>query len=208
MAIGNAIATQITNGEYDLVLTSGTPSMQAVARANREGRTIHVFGVTAIRSAPASAWTATIPFVTHGTSSGRETAPSHRQFQDREADVSRSADGRRRLEPGGVELGGLYGNGPCGVSRARDHPSGDQRRQHVRRARCRELAGRARSAGTVDRRRQRHDVGDRYALLAARARGSPRSPSRRGARIAERLWMSASTSSRSGDSRVRWRRTC
>jgi putative ABC transport system substrate-binding protein len=47
MAIGNAIATQITNGEYDLVLTSSTPSMQAVARANREGRTIHVFGVTA-----------------------------------------------------------------------------------------------------------------------------------------------------------------
>ena len=47
MAIGNAIATQITNGEYDLVLTSSTPSMQAVARANRDGRTIHVFGVTA-----------------------------------------------------------------------------------------------------------------------------------------------------------------
>ena len=47
MAIGNAIATQITTGEYDLVLTSSTPSMQAVARANREGRTIHVFGVTA-----------------------------------------------------------------------------------------------------------------------------------------------------------------
>src|SRR5262245_52582623 len=35
IAIGNAIATQITNGEYDLVLTSSTPSMQAVARANR-----------------------------------------------------------------------------------------------------------------------------------------------------------------------------
>jgi len=47
MAVGNAIATQITNGQYDLVLTSSTPSMQAVARANRDGRTIHVFGVTA-----------------------------------------------------------------------------------------------------------------------------------------------------------------
>lgn len=47
MAVGNAIATQITNNDYDLVLTSSTPSMQAVARANRDGRTIHVFGVTA-----------------------------------------------------------------------------------------------------------------------------------------------------------------
>jgi putative ABC transport system substrate-binding protein len=47
MAVGSAIATQITNGEYDLVLTSSTPSMQAVAQANRTGRTIHVFGVTA-----------------------------------------------------------------------------------------------------------------------------------------------------------------
>jgi putative ABC transport system substrate-binding protein len=47
IAVGNAIATQIINGAYDLVLTSSTPSMQAVAQANRAGRTIHVFGVTA-----------------------------------------------------------------------------------------------------------------------------------------------------------------
>jgi putative ABC transport system substrate-binding protein len=47
MAVGNAIATQITNSQYDLVLTSSTPSMQAVAQANRNGRTLHVFGVTA-----------------------------------------------------------------------------------------------------------------------------------------------------------------
>jgi len=30
MAVGNAIATQVVNGEYDIVLTSSTPSMQAV----------------------------------------------------------------------------------------------------------------------------------------------------------------------------------
>ena len=47
MAVGNAIATQIVNGEYDLVLTSSTPSMQAVANANREGRVRHVFGIVA-----------------------------------------------------------------------------------------------------------------------------------------------------------------
>ena len=47
MAVGNAIASQIVSGEYDLVLTSSTPSMQAVANANREGRVRHVFGIVA-----------------------------------------------------------------------------------------------------------------------------------------------------------------
>ena len=47
MAIGNAIASEIVGGEYDLVLTSSTPSMQAVANANREGRVRHVFGIVA-----------------------------------------------------------------------------------------------------------------------------------------------------------------
>ena len=47
MAVGNAIASQIVNGEHDLVLTSSTPSMQAVANANREGRVRHVFGIVA-----------------------------------------------------------------------------------------------------------------------------------------------------------------
>jgi ABC-type uncharacterized transport system substrate-binding protein len=47
MAVSNAIATQIVNGDYDLVLTSSTPSMQAVANANQEGRVRHVFGIVA-----------------------------------------------------------------------------------------------------------------------------------------------------------------
>lgn len=47
MSTGVAIARQVTTGEYDLVLTSSTPSMQAVANVNREGKTIHVFGVVA-----------------------------------------------------------------------------------------------------------------------------------------------------------------
>jgi putative tryptophan/tyrosine transport system substrate-binding protein len=47
MATGNAIARQVTTGEFDLVVTSSTPSMQAVANANREGRTNHVFGLVA-----------------------------------------------------------------------------------------------------------------------------------------------------------------
>lgn len=47
MATGNAIARQVTTGEYDLVLTASTPSMQAVANNNRDGRTTHIFGVVA-----------------------------------------------------------------------------------------------------------------------------------------------------------------
>ena len=47
LAAGNAIAKQVTTGEFDLILTSSTPSMQAVANANRDGRTKHVFGLVA-----------------------------------------------------------------------------------------------------------------------------------------------------------------
>jgi ABC-type uncharacterized transport system substrate-binding protein len=47
LATGNAIARQVTTGDFDLILTSSTPSMQAVANANRAGRTKHVFGIVA-----------------------------------------------------------------------------------------------------------------------------------------------------------------
>ena len=43
----NAIATQLTNGEYDMVITASTLSMQTVANANQAGRTKHVFGIVA-----------------------------------------------------------------------------------------------------------------------------------------------------------------
>src|SRR5689334_18324928 len=47
LATANAIAKQITSGQYNMVITSSTLSMQAVANANRAGRTVHVFGITA-----------------------------------------------------------------------------------------------------------------------------------------------------------------
>jgi putative ABC transport system substrate-binding protein len=46
-ATANAIAREITDGHFDLVMTSSTPSLQAVATANKDGRTIHVFGIVA-----------------------------------------------------------------------------------------------------------------------------------------------------------------
>jgi putative ABC transport system substrate-binding protein len=44
---GVTIARQLTNGGYDLVITSSTPSMQAVANNNRGGSVSHVFALVA-----------------------------------------------------------------------------------------------------------------------------------------------------------------
>ena len=41
----NAIAIEVTDGRFDLILTVSTLSLQAVAGANRAGRTKHVFGL-------------------------------------------------------------------------------------------------------------------------------------------------------------------
>ena len=41
----NAIAKEITGGQFDLVLTASTLSLQAVAAANEAGKTIQVFGL-------------------------------------------------------------------------------------------------------------------------------------------------------------------
>ncbi len=45
IATANAIAKQIVDGGYDLILTASTPSLQTVANANRAGKRIHVFGI-------------------------------------------------------------------------------------------------------------------------------------------------------------------
>jgi ABC-type uncharacterized transport system substrate-binding protein len=46
-ATANTIAREITDGSFDLVITSSTLSLQAVANANKSGRTIQVFGIVA-----------------------------------------------------------------------------------------------------------------------------------------------------------------
>ena len=47
IATANAIASEMTSGRFDLVITLGTQSLQAVSNANREGRLRHVFGTVA-----------------------------------------------------------------------------------------------------------------------------------------------------------------
>jgi putative tryptophan/tyrosine transport system substrate-binding protein len=43
----NTIAQDVVNGDFDVVITSSTPSMQAVANANRDGKVVQVFGLVA-----------------------------------------------------------------------------------------------------------------------------------------------------------------
>jgi putative tryptophan/tyrosine transport system substrate-binding protein len=47
ISVGNSIAKQMVNARYDLLLTVSTLSLQAVAGANRGGRTVQVFGLVA-----------------------------------------------------------------------------------------------------------------------------------------------------------------
>src|SRR4029450_9684019 len=47
MRTGVAIARQVTAGGYDLVITSSTPAMQAVANNNRDGKVKHLFTLVA-----------------------------------------------------------------------------------------------------------------------------------------------------------------
>ena len=47
MATLNAIARQVTDGQFDMVMTFSTPAMQAVAKANTSGKAMHVFGLVA-----------------------------------------------------------------------------------------------------------------------------------------------------------------
>ena len=47
MPTGITIARQLTSADYDLIITSSTPSMQAVANNNKERKVRHVFGLVA-----------------------------------------------------------------------------------------------------------------------------------------------------------------
>jgi ABC-type uncharacterized transport system substrate-binding protein len=47
MPTANAIASEIVGGDFDMVVTMGTPALQAVANANKFGNLVHVFGLVA-----------------------------------------------------------------------------------------------------------------------------------------------------------------
>ena len=45
IATANDIAAQVTNGSFDLIITSSTPSLQAVANKNAKAHVKHIYGV-------------------------------------------------------------------------------------------------------------------------------------------------------------------
>jgi ABC-type uncharacterized transport system substrate-binding protein len=47
MPTANAIASEIAGGGFDMVITMGTPALQAMANANKAGKLVHVFGLVA-----------------------------------------------------------------------------------------------------------------------------------------------------------------
>ena len=47
ISVGNSIAAEMVQARYDLLLTMSTLSLQAVANANRGGKTVQVFGLVA-----------------------------------------------------------------------------------------------------------------------------------------------------------------
>jgi putative ABC transport system substrate-binding protein len=47
IVVGNSIAAEMVNARYDLLLTMSTLSLQAVANANRGGKTVQIFGLVA-----------------------------------------------------------------------------------------------------------------------------------------------------------------
>lgn len=47
IALANSIAKEMVNAHFDLLLTASTLSLQTVANANRNGKTVQVFGVVA-----------------------------------------------------------------------------------------------------------------------------------------------------------------
>jgi len=47
IAVGSSIAAEMVQGRYDLLVTMSTLSLQAVANANRGGKTVQVFGLVA-----------------------------------------------------------------------------------------------------------------------------------------------------------------
>ena len=61
MPVAQTIAQRMATGGYDLLISISTPSLQAVASANREGRTPHIFGGVTLPSAAGVGISATNP---------------------------------------------------------------------------------------------------------------------------------------------------
>ena len=114
MPTGIAIAKQVVSGGYDLVITSSTPSMQAVAHNNKDGHVRHLFTLVAD------------PFVA-GVGLDRAqplTHPAHMIGQSSFPPVARTFEMAKQMLPGlqrvGVAWNPAESNSLAFVTKARE----------------------------------------------------------------------------------------
>ena len=114
MPTGIAIAKQVVSGGYDLVITSSTPSMQAVANSNKDGHVRHLFTLVADPFASGVGLDRTQPL----------KHPAHMIGQSSFPPVERTFELARQMLPGlqrvGVAWNPAESNSLIFVTRARE----------------------------------------------------------------------------------------
>jgi ABC-type uncharacterized transport system, periplasmic component len=98
MPVAQTIAQRMASGGYDLLLSISTPSLQAVAAANREGRTPHIFAGVTLPSAAGVGISATDPL----------DHPAHLAGYGTMQPVARCFEIARQLNPSLKTVGTLY----------------------------------------------------------------------------------------------------
>lgn len=98
MPVAQTIAQRMASGGYDLLLSISTPSLQAVAGANREGRTPHLFAGVTLPSAAGVGISATDPL----------DHPAHLAGYGTMQPVARSFEIALQLNPRLKTVGTLY----------------------------------------------------------------------------------------------------
>ena len=98
MPVAQTIAQRMATGGFDLLLSISTPSLQAVAGANREGRTPHLFAGVTLPSAAGVGISATDPL----------DHPAHLAGYGTMQPVARSFEIARQFHPGLKTVGTLY----------------------------------------------------------------------------------------------------
>lgn len=98
MPVAQTIAQRMASGGYDLLLSISTPSLQAVASANREGRAPHLFAGVTLPSAAGVGISATDPL----------DHPAHLAGYGTLQPVARSFEIAKQLNPNLKTVGTLY----------------------------------------------------------------------------------------------------
>ena len=166
-ATSNTIARAIVGGDDELVITLSTPSLQAVAGANRDAKRPHVFGMVSDPVAAGVGISRDDPRKHPPYMVGLGTMqPVAETFRMARRLAPRTGEGRGRLEPVGGEFGSLHEDRPDGLQGAGDRAARGERRRLGGRPGGGRLARRPGGRGGLGRGRQ-------HGALLARRRDRP-----------------------------------